>query len=118
MASCTMLCTAVYGKVKWQQVTTSSRRDGAVSIPAGYWLDGRGVGVRVPVRARFFFSTSATPVLGLTQPPIQRVPRTLSLGVKQPGREAYHSPPTSAEVKNAGIDLSIHSPHTFSWRSA
>jgi hypothetical protein len=26
----------------------------------------------------------------------------LSLGVKQPGREADHSPPSSAEVKNAG----------------
>jgi hypothetical protein len=33
--------------------------------------------------------------------PIQWVPRTLSLGVKRPGREADHSPPSSAEVKNA-----------------
>jgi hypothetical protein len=36
---------------------------------------------------------------GPTQPPIQRVPRALSPGVKRPGREADHSPPTSAEVK-------------------
>jgi hypothetical protein len=34
-----------------------------------------------------------------TQPPIQWVPGTLSLGVKWPGREADHSPPSSAEVK-------------------
>jgi hypothetical protein len=36
-----------------------------------------------------------------TQTPTQWVPGTLSLGVKQPGREADHSPPSSAEVKNA-----------------
>jgi hypothetical protein len=34
-----------------------------------------------------------------TQPPIQWVPEALSLGVKRPGREAGHSPPFSAEVK-------------------
>jgi hypothetical protein len=37
--------------------------------------------------------------LGTTQPPIQCVPGALSLGVKRPGREADHSPPFSAEVK-------------------
>jgi hypothetical protein len=37
--------------------------------------------------------------LGPIQPPIQRVPRSLSLRVKQPGREVDHSPPSSAEVK-------------------
>jgi hypothetical protein len=39
--------------------------------------------------------------LGPTQPHIQSVPRALSLGVKRPRREADHSPPSSAEVKNA-----------------
>jgi hypothetical protein len=42
-----------------------------------------------------------TMALGPTQPPIQWVPGALSLGVKRPGREADHSPPSSAEVKNA-----------------
>jgi hypothetical protein len=32
---------------------------------------------------------------------LKRVPGTLSLGVKRPGPEADHSPPSSAEVKNA-----------------
>jgi hypothetical protein len=36
-----------------------------------------------------------------TQPRIQWVPRALSLEVRRPGREADHSPPFSAEVKNA-----------------
>jgi hypothetical protein len=34
-------------------------------------------------------------------PPIQWVPGALSLGVKWPGREADHSFPSRAEVKNA-----------------
>jgi hypothetical protein len=38
--------------------------------------------------------------LGPTQPPIQWVLGALSLGVKQPGSEADHSPPSSAKVKN------------------
>jgi hypothetical protein len=34
--------------------------------------------------------------------PIQWVPVALSRGVKRKGREVYHSPPSSAEVKNNG----------------
>jgi hypothetical protein len=41
----------------------------------------------------------------------------LSLGVKRPGREADHSPPSSAEVRE-WIELYIHSPNTPSWRGA
>jgi len=37
--------------------------------------------------------------LGPNQLPIQQVPGALSLGVKQQGHEADHSPPSSAEVK-------------------
>jgi hypothetical protein len=47
---------------------------------------------------------------------LNEVPGALSPGVKRPGREVDHSPPTSAEVKKNG---SIHPlPHTPSWRSA
>jgi hypothetical protein len=49
----------------------------------------------------FLFTTASRSALGPTQPPIQWVPGTLSLGVKRPGREAHHSPPSSAEVNNA-----------------
>jgi hypothetical protein len=47
--------------------------------------------------------------LGPNQPPIQWVPGALSLEVKRPGREADHSPPSSAEVKEC-VDLYLHSP--------
>jgi len=48
----------------------------------------------------FLFTTASRLALGPTQPLIQWVPGTLSLGVKQPGREAAYSP-LSSEVKNA-----------------
>jgi hypothetical protein len=64
----------------------------------GYGLDDgfephQGIG-------NVLFTTASRPVLGPTHPPIQLMPRTLYLGVKRPGREADHSPPSSAEVKN------------------
>jgi hypothetical protein len=49
--------------------------------------------------AIFLFTTASRMALGPTQPPIQWVPGALSLGVKQPGHEADHSPPSSAKVK-------------------
>jgi hypothetical protein len=55
--------------------------------------------------------------LGPTRPPIQWVPGALSLGVKQPGREADQSPPSSAKVKEC-VDLYLHSSNTPSWRGA
>jgi hypothetical protein len=56
-------------------------------------------GVRFPARsAIFLFATGSRPVLGPTQPPTQWVPGALSLGLKRPGREADHSPPTSAGI--------------------
>jgi hypothetical protein len=49
----------------------------------------------------FVFTTAFRTALGPTQPPIQWEPGSPSLGVKLPEREADHSPPSSAEVKNA-----------------
>jgi hypothetical protein len=50
-------------------------RDSSVGIATVYGLDGRGIGVRVPIRAVFYVtSSSSRPVLGPTQPPIQWVP--------------------------------------------
>jgi hypothetical protein len=40
-----------------------------------------------------------------------------SLGVKRPEREADHSRPCSAEVKECVV-LYLHSPNTHSWRGA
>jgi len=40
---------------------------------------------------------------------VQGVSGALSLGVKRPGREADHSPPSSAEVKEQ-VEINLHSP--------
>jgi hypothetical protein len=63
----------------------------------------------------FLFRSMSRPALGPTKPPIQWVVGALSLGVKLPGRETDHSPPSSAEV-NECVMLYLHSPNTPSWR--
>jgi hypothetical protein len=51
-----------------------------------------------------------------SQPPIQWVLEVLSPVVKRPGREADHSSPSSAEVKNVGATPPLS--HTSSWHRA
>jgi hypothetical protein len=77
-------------------------RDSVVGIATGYELDGRVVGVRVPIGARIF-STASRPAQGPIRPPIQWVREALSPGVKRQRREADHSPSTSGEVKKMWI---------------
>jgi hypothetical protein len=57
----------------------------------------------------FLFTTAVSrTALGPTQPPIQWIPGALSLGIKQPGSESDHSPPSIAEVKE-WVELYLHS---------
>jgi hypothetical protein len=67
-----------------------------------YGLDDRAIGVRSPAGAKDFpLASVSRPPLGPTQPPVQWVPGVLSPGVKaRSGRDADHSPPSSAEVEN------------------
>jgi hypothetical protein len=93
-------------------------RDSSAGIALGYGLDDRDSRVRFPVGGvGIFLFTASRTALGPTKPPIQRVSGAPSLGVKRPGREADHSPPSSAEVKE-WVDLYFHSPNTSSWRDA
>jgi hypothetical protein len=63
-------------------------------------FDDRGSRVRFSAgRRNFIFTTASRTALVPTQPPIQWLLGALSLGIKRPGREADHSPPSSAEVK-------------------
>jgi hypothetical protein len=73
-------------------------------------MDNRSSRVRFPAGAvKFLLTTMSRTVLGPTQPPNQWVPGAFSMGVKRPGREADHSPPSSAEVKGR-VELYFHSP--------
>jgi hypothetical protein len=81
-------------------------------------LDNRSSKVRFPAGAGNFSlhhrvqnGSGAHPA---SYPMGTRVP---FLGIKQSGREADHSPPSSAEVKEC-LDLYLHSPNTPSWRGA
>jgi hypothetical protein len=71
-------------------------------IALGYGLDDRGIESRQGLGI-FLFTTASRTALGPTQPPIQWVPGSLFLELKRSVREADHSPPSSAEVKNAWI---------------
>jgi hypothetical protein len=61
-------------------------------------MDERGFDSRQELGI-FLFTTASRPALESTQPLIQWVAGVISLGVKRPWREADHSPPSSAEVK-------------------
>jgi hypothetical protein len=88
--------------------STYSRLDNSVSIVTDYGLGSWG---SIPGKGKIrLFFTASSPALGPTQPPIQWVPGALSQGIKQQGREADHSTPPSAAVKNVGA-ITPHS-HT------
>jgi hypothetical protein len=89
----------------------SSWRCGQLNTMRGFlrFDSRRGLGI-------FLFIASRT-ALGPTQPPMQWVSGAPSLWIRRPGREADHSPPSSAEVKEC-LELYLHSPNTPSWRGA
>jgi hypothetical protein len=81
-------------------------------IALGYGLDDRGFESR-RVLGIFLFTTASRPALGSTQSPIQWIPEAISLGLKRPGREAGHSPQSSAEVINVCGAISPLPPYAF-----
>jgi hypothetical protein len=79
-----------------------------------YGMHSHGVEVQVPVEA-VFVSSSCRPDRFWGPPSLlsNGIPGAPSQGIERLGREADHSPPTSAEVTN------IHPlPHTSSWCTA
>ena len=84
--------------VPWQRISCTSIKmcgpGSGVGIATGYGLDGPGI----ESRWGRDFPHLSRPALGPTQPPAQWVPG-LSGGKERPGRDADHSPPSSAVVK-------------------
>jgi hypothetical protein len=82
-------------------------RDSSVGVATGYGLDDS---CSNPSWANILlYSSTSRPALGPTKPPIQVVPRSISKGIKRPGREADNSHPSSREY----VDLYIHSQICF-----
>jgi hypothetical protein len=86
--------------------------DSSVGIATGYGLDGREVGVRVLVRSKMFSSPRHPDQFWGPPSLLFNGYRGFSPGIKRPGREADHSPPTSANVKNTWIHTSTP-PYAF-----
>jgi hypothetical protein len=87
----------------WLRRRSEGSRDSVVGIATGYGLDNRGVWVWVPVGQEFS-------LLHVIQTGSEAHPASYQMGTggsfpweKRPGREADHSPPTSAEVKKTLI---------------
>jgi hypothetical protein len=115
-----LLTTCVFLYQSFVLITVTFLRSGAVIAQSVYrWATGRTIGVLGFDSQRglgiFLFTTASRTALGPTQPPFQWEPGALSLGVKWLGREADHSPPSSAEVKE-WVELYFHTPSTPSWR--
>jgi hypothetical protein len=72
------------------------------------------VGIRTRLRTGRLRSRGLIPALYSTQPPIQCVLGAISPGIMCQGREADHSPPSNAEIKNNGAIPPL--PHISSWR--
>jgi hypothetical protein len=93
-------------------------RDSSVGIALGYRLDDRGSRVRFLAGVgNFSLHYRVQNGSGAHPASYPMGTRAVSLQVKRPGREADHSPPSSAEVKEL-VELYLRSPNTSSWRGA
>jgi hypothetical protein len=79
--------------------------DSVFCITTGYGLDDRGVGVRVPVGSRIFYSSCVPDRFWGS-------PNLIEKGAKRPWHEVDHSPPTSVEVKKTWVYTSTP-PYVF-----
>jgi hypothetical protein len=87
-------------------------------IPTGLFYEGKPLSSDISHAStlRSFSSDIDRLTVGPTQPSVQWVLGALSPGVKWQGREADHSPPSSAEVNNGGTIPPL--PSMSSWHSA
>jgi hypothetical protein len=83
----------------------SGNGDSLVNVEIRFGLGNWGP---IPGREIFFFlfTTVSLPPVRSSQPPIHRVPGSLSPGLKQPGRESGNSRPSSADVRNPCSNVS------------
>jgi hypothetical protein len=93
----------VHGKPRCQDIKIGLRENG-VDIATGYGLNDRGVGVRVPVGAKIFsFPCRPDRFCGPPSLLSNGYRGLFPRGVRRTGREADHSPKTSAEMKKTWI---------------
>jgi hypothetical protein len=84
------MCTEFYFIYYYSSVSIRWATGWMIGVLGFYSQQGLGI---------YLFTTASRTALRPTQPPIQWVPGAISLGVKWPGREADHTPPSSTKVK-------------------
>jgi hypothetical protein len=90
--------------------TYNGSRDSSAGIALGYGLEDRDFRVRFPATAgNLSLHCRVQNDSGAHPASYPMDSRALSLGEKRPGREADHSSPSSAEVKDC-VKLYLHSP--------
>jgi hypothetical protein len=100
-----------------KEVEIRMSQDSSVGIETDYGLNDRMNGVRLPAGAgNLSLPHRVQTGSGAHSASYPMGTRVLYLGVKRSGRKADHSPPSTAEVKNASSYTST--PHTSSWRGA
>jgi hypothetical protein len=88
-------------------------RDSVVGVTNGYGLDGKGVGVRIPVGSKIVSSPRRPDRLWGPPNLLSDWYRgTLSQELKRPGHEYDHSPPGGIEVKKMWVYASTP-PYAF-----
>jgi hypothetical protein len=93
-------------------------RDSSVGIALGYGLDDRGSRFRFPAGAGNFSCNHRVQNGSGAHPTSYPMDIRGSFpGVKRPGREVDHSPPSSAEVKEC-VELYLYSTNTPPCRGA
>jgi hypothetical protein len=90
----------MYGSIVFTYVTAGYRSRGSSgSIVSGYGLDDRAIGVRSPARAKDFSSSLCVQTGSEAHPAFCTIGTggPFPGGRARPGRDADHSPPSSAE---------------------
>jgi hypothetical protein len=87
-------------------------RDSALGIGTGYRLEDQEVGVQVPVGSRIFSSPNIQTGSGVHPTSYPMGTGGSIPGVKRPGSEADHHPPTSDEIRKTWVYTSTP-PYVF-----
>jgi hypothetical protein len=113
VASITQIQSALNFLINLSTQFSTYLESSSVGTATGYEVDDRATGIQFLAEARkLLFSTMSRQALGSTQPHIQCKRGTFSLKIKWLGCEANHSPPSTADIKNAWI-YSSTPPNTF-----
>jgi hypothetical protein len=96
-------CVFFCSRVPCYKTICNGNRVRATGTANSYWLDKRGVGIRVSIGSKTFFSYSLQTGSGAYPASKEWVPWALSSALKRKRRESDRSPPISAKDRKMWI---------------